>query len=172
VLHTQILPEESLSLRSAVTQACRRDKPQSETTRLANTRDIQMAKGKRKKLNNRNQGYLASSEPSSPTTVSPGYPNTPEKQDSDLKSHLMMMIEDFKKDINNCLKEIQETTGKNLEALKEETQKYLKELQENTTKYVKELNKTFQDIKMEIETIKMSQNPGDRKPRKEVRSHR
>jgi hypothetical protein len=33
-------------------------------------------------------------------------PKTPEKQDSDLKSHLKMMIEDFKKDINNSLKEI------------------------------------------------------------------
>jgi hypothetical protein len=31
--------------------------------------------------------------------ANPGYPNTQEKQDSDLKSHLMMMIEDFKKDI-------------------------------------------------------------------------
>jgi hypothetical protein len=37
--------------------------------------------------------------------VSPGKTNIPEKQDSDLKSHLMMMIEDFKKDINNCIKE-------------------------------------------------------------------
>jgi hypothetical protein len=42
----------------------------------------------------------------------------------------MMMIEDFKKDIINSLKEIQENTGKQLEALKEETQKSLKELQE------------------------------------------
>jgi hypothetical protein len=42
-----------------------------------------------------------------------------------------MMIEDFKKDINNSLKEIQENTGKQLEALKEETQKPLKEVQEN-----------------------------------------
>jgi hypothetical protein len=33
----------------------------------------------------------------------------------------MMMIEDFKKDINNSLKEIQENTGKQLETLKEET---------------------------------------------------
>jgi hypothetical protein len=33
-----------------------------------------MAKGKHKKLTNRNQGYLASSEPSSPTTASLGYP--------------------------------------------------------------------------------------------------
>jgi hypothetical protein len=44
-----------------------------------------MARGKDKKISNKNQGYLASSEHSSPTTVSPGYPNTPEKQDSDLK---------------------------------------------------------------------------------------
>jgi hypothetical protein len=32
----------------------------------------------------------------------------------------MMMIEDFKKDINNSLKEIQENTGKQVEELKEE----------------------------------------------------
>jgi hypothetical protein len=31
--------------------------------------------------------------------------NTTEKQDSDVKSHFMMMIEDFK-DINNSLKKI------------------------------------------------------------------
>jgi DNA-binding Lrp family transcriptional regulator len=36
-------------------------------------------------------------------------------------------------------------------------QKSLKELHENTTKQVKELNKTIQDLKMEIETIKKSQ---------------
>ena len=36
-----------------------------------------------------------------------------------------MMIEDFRKDINNSLKEIQENTSKQLEALKEETQKIL-----------------------------------------------
>jgi hypothetical protein len=58
-----------------------------------------MAKGKGKNISNRNQGYLASSESSSPTTASPEYLNTPEKQDYDLKSHLMIMIEDFKEDI-------------------------------------------------------------------------
>ena len=68
----------------------------------------------------------------------------------------MMMIEDFKKDINNSLKEIQENTGKQLEALKKETQKSLKELQENTIKQTKEMNKTIQDLKMEIETKKKS----------------
>ena len=45
----------------------------------------------------------------------------------------MMMVEDFKKDINNSLKEIQ-NTSKQLESLKEGRQKSLKELQENTTK--------------------------------------
>jgi hypothetical protein len=71
-----------------------------------------MAGGKQKNRSNRKQGYLASSEPNSPTIARPGYPNEPEKQDSDLKSLLMMMIEDFKKDINNSLKELQENTIK------------------------------------------------------------
>jgi chromosome segregation ATPase len=69
----------------------------------------------------------------------------------------MMLIEDFKKYINNSLKEIQENTGKQVEVLKEETQKSLKELKENTTKQVKELNKTIQDLKMKMETIRKSQ---------------
>jgi hypothetical protein len=47
---------------------------------------------------------LASSEPSTPTTASPGYPNTPKKQDLDLKSYLMMLVEDFKEGINNSKK--------------------------------------------------------------------
>jgi hypothetical protein len=40
---------------------------------------------------------------------------------------------------------------------------------------VKKLNKTIQNLKMEIETIKKiikQDNTGDRKPRKETRSHR
>ena len=40
-----------------------------------------------------------------------------------------MMIEDFKKDINNTLKEVQKNIVKKVEALKEKTQKSLKELQ-------------------------------------------
>ena len=57
----------------------------------------------------------------------------------------MVLIEGFKKDKNNSLKETQENTGKQLEVLKE--------LQESTTKQVKELNKITQDLKMEVETI-------------------
>jgi hypothetical protein len=82
-----------------------------------------MAGGKHKNRSNRNQGYLASSEPNSPTIASPRYTITQENQDMDLKSLFMMMMEDFKKEINNALKEIQENTSKQLEALKEEAQK-------------------------------------------------
>jgi chromosome segregation ATPase len=94
-----------------------------------------MAGGKHKNKSNKNQGYLASSEPNSPTIASLGYTNTPEKQDRDLMSLLIMMMEDYKKEINNSLKEIQE----------------------NTSKQVKELSKIIQDLKMEVETIKKSQ---------------
>ena len=52
------------------------------------------------------------------------FPNTPEKEDLDVNSHLMMLKED-KKDINKSVKEIQENTGKQVEALKTETQKTL-----------------------------------------------
>ena len=62
----------------------------------------------------------------------------------------MMMMEGFKN-------EIQENTGKQLEAFKEERQKFLREIQKNTIKQVMELNKTIQDLKMEVETIKKSQ---------------
>ena len=85
---------------------------------------------------------MAASETNSPTTTSSGYPNTSEKQDLDIKSQLMMLIE-------NSLKEIQENTSNQGEALKE--------LPESTTKQVKELNKTIQVLKMEEETIKKSQ---------------
>jgi hypothetical protein len=79
-----------------------------------------MAGSKCKNRSNRNQDYLISSETNSPTIGSPGYTITPEKQDMDLKSLLMMMMEDFKKDI-------QENTGKQLKAFKEEIQKSLRE---------------------------------------------
>jgi hypothetical protein len=106
-----------------------------------------MAGGKRKNRSNRNHGYLASAEPNPPTIASPGYTIKQEEQYMDLKSLLMMMMEDFKK-------EIQKNTGKQLEALKEEAQKSLRELQEITTKQAMELNKIIQDLKMEVTTTK------------------
>jgi hypothetical protein len=77
-----------------------------------------MAKGKHKNLTNRKQTSSPSSEPSTPTSASSGYPNTPEKKDSESKSYLMMLIEDLKKGIDNSLKEIQENTAKQVEDLK------------------------------------------------------
>jgi len=68
-LHIQIPPRENWSSRSTDTQACRRDKSQSENARSANARDNYIARGKGKNISNRNKGYLASLEPSSPTTV-------------------------------------------------------------------------------------------------------
>ena len=93
-----------------------------------------MVKGKCRNLTNRNQDHSPSSEPSTPTSPSPGHLNTPENLDPDLKAYLIMMVEDIKKDFNNSLKEIQENTAKQVEDIKEEAQKSLKELQENTTK--------------------------------------
>ena len=66
-----------------------------------------MAKGKHNNPTNGNQGHMGTPESSSPTTASPRYPNILEKQELDLKSYLMMLIEGFKKDLNNPLKEIQ-----------------------------------------------------------------
>jgi hypothetical protein len=50
--------------------------------------------------------------------VSSGFPTTHEKQDSDLKSYLMKLVEDFKMGINNSLKEIK-NTAKQVEVLKD-----------------------------------------------------
>jgi chromosome segregation ATPase len=105
-----------------------------------------MMKCKHKNLTNRNQDHSPSSEHSTPNSARPGYPNTLQKQDLDLKSYLMIPVEDFKKGINNSLKEIQENTTKEVEVLKE--------LQENTTEQVIDMNKTIQDLKREVDTIK------------------
>ena len=83
-----------------------------------------MAKGKSKNLTNRNQDNSASSESNTATTAIPRHCNTPKKQDSNLKLYLMMLEEEFKKDINNSLKEIQENTPKELEVLKKIIGKY------------------------------------------------
>jgi hypothetical protein len=134
-----------------------------------------MAGGKCKNISNRNLGYLSSSEPNSPKIASPGCTITLEKQDSDLKSLLMMMIEDFKKDINSSLKEIHKKTGKQLEAIEEETQKSLKELQENTIRQVKKNEQNhprFKNGNRNNKKITKGDNTRVRKPMKEIRSHR
>jgi hypothetical protein len=87
-----------------------------------------MAKGRRKNLTNKNQDHSPSSEPMTPTSASPGHPNTPGNLDSYLKAYLMMMVEDIKKVFNDSHKEIQEKSAKELQVLIEK--------QENITKQV------------------------------------
>ena len=83
----------------------------------------------------------------------------------------MKVIETFREDKNNSLKEIQENTGKKVEALKEETNKYFKEIAESTIKQVKGLSKTVHDLKKNKEIINR-RNLGYGKPRKQNRNCR
>jgi chromosome segregation ATPase len=66
-------------------------------------------------------------------------------------------MKDIKRGISNSFKELQENTSKKVEALKKETHKFLKERQESAIKQIKKLNKTIQDLKIEIESLKKIQ---------------
>ena len=72
-----------------------------------------MARGKRKSISQGNQDNLATPESSSTITANIGMPNTPEKEDTDLKSYLKTLIK--------ILKQEQEEKQKESEAFKEET---------------------------------------------------
>jgi septal ring factor EnvC (AmiA/AmiB activator) len=109
-----------------------------------------MVKGRRKNLTNKNQDHSPSSEPSTPTSASPGHPNTLENLDPDLRAYLMMMVQDIKKIFINSLKEIQENTAKESQVLIEK--------QENTSKQMMEMNKTILDLKREVDTKKKTQS--------------
>jgi hypothetical protein len=99
-----------------------------------------MAKSKHKTPTKRNQEHSPSSERSTPTAPSPGHHNTTGNLDPDLKTVLMMMVKDLKKDFHNSLKEMQESTAKELKVLKEKQEnttkqlEVIKEKQENTSK--------------------------------------
>jgi seryl-tRNA synthetase len=66
------------------------------------------------------------------------------------------LIQDFKKDINNSLKEIQENTAKQVMPLKRKHKNSSKNYRKTLIEQVKELTKTIQGLKMEVETIKKS----------------
>ena len=63
------------------------------------------------------------------------------------------MVVDFKKGINNSLKEIQENTAKQVEVLKEQAQKTLRELQENTAKQEEVLKEEEMSEKSNMENL-------------------
>jgi hypothetical protein len=116
---------------------------------------------------------LASSEPNSLTIVSPGYTIKPEKQDINLKSLLMMMMEDFKKEIHNSLKEI-ENTCKQLEDLKEKTQKSLRVTGKHyqTGERIEQNHPGPKNGSRNNKENPKGENSEDRNPRKEIRNHR
>lgn len=80
---------------------------------------------------NKCQGSTAPTEPRQPTAANPGYSNTAEAE-----------------------KELTSNLTKTTETVKEEINKSLKEIQENTNQQ-KNVNKSVQDQKMEIKTIKI-----------------
>jgi hypothetical protein len=55
-----------------------------------------MVKGKHKNIIDSSQCNMTPSDLSCPITESPEYPNKHEKQDYDLKPHLMKILETFK----------------------------------------------------------------------------
>ena len=69
-----------------------------------------MSRAKHKTINNKKQCYFKIPETNLHTAPSPGYLNTPKKQDLHLKSNFVMIVE-FKKGINNFFKEMQKNTG-------------------------------------------------------------
>ena len=68
----------------------------------------------------------------------------------------MILREDFKKVQNNSLKEIQENMGQQVAGQNEETQKSCK-ITGKHRHQLKEVNKTIQDLKVEVETMKKVQ---------------
>lgn len=67
------------------------------------SRDNQMAKDQHKNIINKSQSNMASAESSYPKAISPGYLNTIETQENDLKSTFMKMITE---ETNKICKEI------------------------------------------------------------------
>ena len=87
----------------------------------------------------------------------------------------MMLIEDFKKDISNSLKEIQKKTRKQVEDLKEETQKPLKRItvkQCQIDERIEQNHPASKNGSRNNEEITKGGTSGNRKPKKEVRNHR
>jgi hypothetical protein len=124
-----------------------------------------MAGGKHKNRSNGNQGYLASSEPNTHIIASHGYTITPQKQDMDIKSLLMMMMEDFKK-------EIQENTVKQLGTFKEETQKTIRGKHYQTGDGIEQSHSGNKNGSRNNKENTKEENSGDRNSRKEMRNHR
>lgn len=65
-----------------------------------------MLKGQHKNTIKKSQGNMAPPEHSYTTTASPGYPNTTEAEENDVKANLIKIIETFKEEMNKSRNEI------------------------------------------------------------------
>lgn len=65
-----------------------------------------MAKGPQKNTINKNQGNMIPTNHNYSTTASPGYPNTPETWENDLKFKLTKMMEVFQEEMNKSFKDV------------------------------------------------------------------
>ncbi|XP_059108386.1 uncharacterized protein LOC131901160 isoform X1 [Peromyscus eremicus] len=80
--------------------------------------------------------------PSEPTPARPEHPNTEETEEIDLKNDLKKMLEIFKEEMKNSLKELEEKSNKKWEAISKSL-----ESQEKAIKYLRE---TAQDLKSDF----------------------
>ena len=71
-------------------------------------------------------------------------------EENNFKCYLMKIMETFKEEVKNSLKEMKEKTNIKLK----EINKSFTETQENKEKAIKQMKKTVQDLKTEIEVIK------------------
>ena len=104
-------------------------------------------------------------DPSDPTTEGLEHLNPEEVE----KSAIMKAIESLKQDTNNSLKELDEKYNKRIEEMsKEMDEKYNKKFEElsksikdtlgNQEKTIKQVMETVQDLKIEMEAMKKTQN--------------
>ena len=79
---------------------------------------------------------MTTPEISDSTPARPEHPNTDDAEEKDLKSNFIKMMEAFKEEINDSLKEMEENTNRMLE----EIHKFLKDNLENQEKTSKQVN--------------------------------
>jgi len=101
-------------------------------------------------------------------TQNTGYQNTTEKQDLDLKSHFLIMMKDFKKDIKNSVREMQENTSKQVKAHRVNTKLQERIIgKQNKTGdgiengKIERLKKAQKETTLDIENLRKSQRTTD-----------
>ncbi|CAO2638382.1 LINE-1 retrotransposable element ORF1 protein [Lemmus lemmus] len=108
--------------------------------------------GRRQCKNSSNilKSNMATPESSGHTTRRLDHPNPEEVEGNNSKCNFMKIMETFKEEVRNSLKEMEDKTNKKLE----EINKSLKDTHENQEKAIKQVKEIVQDLKTEMEVIK------------------